>query len=83
MATYILLFKNFHIDDIVLDFEVLTEKVEVTDGKLIELNNDEYIIVCRNKIDLELNGKIYYQYRLLNINDKIEEELLETFIMKR
>jgi hypothetical protein len=81
MSAFILLFKNFDKTDITLDFEVLPEKREIFDGKLIELNDGECVIVCRSFVELNV-GKFYEQYRLTNVNDVIKEEMIDSFLMK-
>jgi hypothetical protein len=81
MAVYILLFKNFDKTDITFDFEILPEKREVSDGKIIELNDGECTFVCRSFVE-EFIGKIYYQYLISNNNDIVSEKLTDTFLMR-
>jgi len=82
MTAYIFLFKNFSIDRTVPDFEIWSEKREIHDGKLVELNDGEYVDVCKGEIKPELNAILYNQYRLINNNDIVTKEFLESFLMR-
>lgn len=82
MICYVFLFKNFSIDRVVHDFEIWSEKREISDGKLLELNDGECVDVCRAETKPELNAVFYNQYRLINNNGIIEQQFLESFLMK-
>lgn len=82
MTAYVFLFKNFSVDRVVPDFEIWNEKREIHDGKLVELNDNEYVDVCRAEVKPELHAVLYNQYRIIYNNNVVTQEFLESFLMR-